>query len=120
MKKSLVIGLLLAAIIGVASYVAAGPYLAIHGIRTALAEQDSGRLQKHVDFPALRVNLRAQVEDALAALLDTPGPALLHVAIDARANVWPLVPPNNANSTMLDSNPAHAKAAQENTNAIPA
>ncbi len=66
MKKSLVIGLLLAAIIGVASYVAAGPYLAIHGIRTALAEQDSGRLQKHVDFPALRVNLRAQVEDALA------------------------------------------------------
>ena len=58
MKKPLVIGLLLAAIIGVASYVAAGPYLAIHGIRTALAEQDSGRLQKHVDFPALRVNLR--------------------------------------------------------------
>jgi acetolactate synthase-1/2/3 large subunit len=45
---------------------------------------------------------------------------LLHVAIDARANVWPLVPPNNANSTMLDSNPAHAKATQESSNAIPA
>jgi len=66
MKKSLVIGLLLAAILGLTAYVAAGPYLAIHGIRTALAEQDTGRLQKHVDFPALRVNLRAQVEDALA------------------------------------------------------
>ena len=66
MKKSLVIGLLLAAVLGLAAYVAAGPYLAIHGIRTALAEQDTGRLQKHVDFAALRVNLRAQVEDALA------------------------------------------------------
>ncbi len=66
MKKSLVIGLLLAAVLGLAAYVAAGPYLAIHGIRAALAEQDTGRMQKHVDFPALRVNLRAQVEDALA------------------------------------------------------
>ena len=71
-------------------------------------------------IPATRITQRAQVEDALAAMLDTPGPALLHVSIDARANVWPLVPPNNANSTMLDSNPAHAKAAQESSNAIPA
>ena len=47
-------------------YVAAGPYLAIHGIRTALAEQDTGKLERHVDFPALRVSIRAQVEDSLA------------------------------------------------------
>lgn len=60
------IALVLAVLLGLAAYVAAGPYLAIHGIRTALAEQDTGRLQKHVDFPALRVNLRAQVEDHLA------------------------------------------------------
>ena len=66
MKKPLVIGLLLAAIVALASYVAAGPYLALHGIRTALAEQDTARLERHVDFPALRVNLRAQVEDHLA------------------------------------------------------
>ncbi|MEE7567890.1 hypothetical protein HH297_16715, partial [Xanthomonas sp. Kuri4-3] len=50
--------------------------------------------------------------------LAQPGPALLHVAIDARANVWPLVPPNNANSTMLDSNPAHAQ--KEASHALPA
>ncbi|MEL1264605.1 DUF2939 domain-containing protein [Pseudoxanthomonas putridarboris] len=64
MKKwvSLVIVLLLA----LGGYVAAGPYLAVHGIRTALAEQDTGKLRRHVDFPALRVNLRAQVEDYLA------------------------------------------------------
>lgn len=66
MKKWLAIGLLSALLLGLAGYVATGPYLAIHGIRTALAEQDTERLQKHVDFPALRVNLRAQLEDALA------------------------------------------------------
>lgn len=64
MKKWIALGL--AVVLALAGYVAAGPYLAIHGIRTALAEQDAGRLERHVDFPALRVNLRAQVEDYLA------------------------------------------------------
>ena len=67
---------------------------------------------------ATRIDSRDDVEGGLAALLAEPGPALLHVAIDARANVWPLVPPNTANSTMLESNPAHAR--QETPNAIPA
>ena len=66
MKKWVVGGVLLAVVLGLCAYVVAGPYLAIHGIRTALAEQDTAKLQRHVDFPALRVNLRAQVEDALA------------------------------------------------------
>ncbi len=64
MKKWIALVLLLLLCMG--GYVAAGPWLAIHGIRTALAEQDTGRLQKHVDFPVLRVNLRAQAEDYLA------------------------------------------------------
>jgi hypothetical protein len=64
MKKwiALVVVLLLA----LTGYVAAGPYLAINGIRQALAEQDTGKLEKHVDFPALRVSIKAQVEDSLA------------------------------------------------------
>ncbi len=66
MKRWLVGGVLLALVVGVATYVVAGPYLAIHGIRTALVEQDTAKLERHVDFPALRVNLRAQVEDYLA------------------------------------------------------
>jgi len=40
-------------------------------------------------------------EDALQRLLATPGPALLHVAIDVNANVWPLVPPNRSNAQMM-------------------
>lgn len=64
MKKWIALAVLLIA--GFIGYLAAGPYLAIHGIRQALAEQDTARLERHVDFPALRVNLRAQVEDQLA------------------------------------------------------
>lgn len=45
------------------AYVAAGPWLAIHGIRQALAERDVAALERHVDFPALRVNMKAHLED---------------------------------------------------------
>ncbi|MFT3754775.1 MAG: acetolactate synthase 2 catalytic subunit [Pseudoxanthomonas sp.] len=84
-------------------------------------------------IPAKRIELRSQIDDALAELLATPGPALLHVKIDVKANVWPLVPPNQANSAMLDSNPAKqadavaaapaptaAPASTEKKNALPA
>lgn len=60
------IALALVVLLALLGYVAAGPYLAIHGIRSALAEQDMGKLERHVDFAAVRVNLRAQVEDWLA------------------------------------------------------
>ena len=45
------------------AFVAAGPYLAINGIRKALEIQDVAALERHVDFPALRVNVKAHVED---------------------------------------------------------
>ncbi len=79
---------------------------------------DFAALAQVCGIPATRIEQRSQVEDALAALLATPGPALLHVKIDARANVWPLVPPNTANSQMLDSNPNEQKA--ESAHALPA
>ena len=60
------IALVAVLMLALGSYVAAGPYLAINGIRAALAEQDTGKLERHVDFPALRVSIRAQVEDAIA------------------------------------------------------
>lgn len=69
MKK--ILALVVAAMLALAAWVAAGPYLAIHGIRTALAEQDTGRLERHVNFPALRVSLRAQLQDRLAREVGT-------------------------------------------------
>ena len=82
---------------GVPAMLLAGPYLAINGIRTALAEQDTGKLERHVDFPALRVSLKAQVEDSLArragsdvqvgfafwctTLIENGGPGWLHLVV---------------------------------------
>ena len=52
------------------------------------------------------------VEAALQALLAADGPALLHVAIDTAANVWPLVPPNRNNAEMMDQDPIDASPAE--------
>jgi len=52
---------------------------------------------------SLQLQRGADIDAALRALLDAPGPALLHVAIDPAANVWPLVPPNHNNAQMLDA-----------------
>lgn len=80
---------------------------------------DFAALAQVFGIPARRIELRNQVDDALAELLAQPGPALLHVAIDIKANVWPLVPPNHANSSMLDSNPAK-QSPEPSPHAIPA
>lgn len=80
---------------------------------------DFAALAQVFGIPAHRIDARSDVEGALTHLLAQPGPALLHVAIDARANVWPLVPPNHANSTMLESNPATTQTT-EPAHAIPA
>lgn len=76
-------------LLALGGYVAAGPYLAIDGIRRALAEQDTARLQKHVDFPALRVNLRAQLQDHLArsAGADVQSSLLGSIALSVAGNV---------------------------------
>ncbi len=73
---------------------------------------DFAALTRVFGIPAIHIDRRDHVNDALKELLATPGPALLHVAIDARTNVWPLVPPNQNNATMLD--------AREPADAIPA
>lgn len=61
-------GLMAAAVLAllVLAYVGAGPYLAIHGIRKGLAEQDVAALERHVDLPALRVNMKAHLQDYIA------------------------------------------------------
>ena len=59
---------------------------------------------------SLHVDRADGVEAALQALLAADGPALLHVAIDTAANVWPLVPPNRSNTEMMDASPIEAAA----------
>ena len=63
MKKWIALPLLLCVLL--AGYVVAGPYLALRGISQAIEQRDTDRLQRHVDFAALRVNLKAQLNDYL-------------------------------------------------------
>ena len=57
--------LLVALLLGSAAYVAAGPYFAVRAIRSAVRDNDAETLAGHVDFPALRGSLKAQLQDRL-------------------------------------------------------
>jgi len=46
---------------GVAGAWLASPYLAIHEIRSGARERDPDRIIRHIDFPALREDLKAQL-----------------------------------------------------------
>ena len=50
---------------------------------------------------AFMINQRDQVTDGIARLLAAPGPCLMHVLIDPKENVWPLVPPGKNNGEMM-------------------
>ena len=62
----LAIGIIVALLVALLAWVAAGPWIAIHGIRDAVRDRDTAALERWVDFPALRVNLKAHVGDAIA------------------------------------------------------
>ncbi|WP_426037478.1 acetolactate synthase 2 catalytic subunit [Brevundimonas sp. DC300-4] len=50
---------------------------------------------------AFMIDRRDQVTDSIARLLAAPGPCLMHVLIDPKENVWPLVPPGKSNGEMM-------------------
>ncbi|QSX36964.1 acetolactate synthase 2 catalytic subunit [Shewanella sedimentimangrovi] len=54
------------------------------------------------DIPGKTIFAADEVEQALDDMLASPGPFLLHVAIDDSYNVWPLVPPGASNSDMME------------------
>lgn len=58
------------AVLALAGYVVAGPWLAMNGIDRAIARQDAAALERYVDFPALRANLKAHLDGWLARRLD--------------------------------------------------
>lgn len=58
--------LLVIALLALAAWIAAGPYLAMHGIRESVESRDVTRLERYVDYPTLRKNVKAQIEDRIA------------------------------------------------------
>jgi acetolactate synthase-1/2/3 large subunit len=57
---------------------------------------------KAFGLDAFRITHRHEVERAIDRLLAAEGPTLLHVLIDPRENVWPLVPPGASNAEMME------------------
>jgi acetolactate synthase-1/2/3 large subunit len=57
---------------------------------------------KAFNMDAFRITLRDEVDAAIDRLLAAEGPTLLHVVIDPRENVWPLVPPGASNAEMME------------------
>ena len=54
------------------AWIAAGPWLAIRGIEKAIETRDTAALERHVDFPTLRANVRAKVAKRLLASATSP------------------------------------------------
>ena len=54
------------AAIAIADSAYASPYYALHQIKTAVAVRDAQALASHVDFPALRESVKAQLEANMA------------------------------------------------------
>lgn len=63
---------------------------------------DFAEVARAFGIEAFTIDTRDQMPGAIDRLLATSGPILCHVRIDPRANVWPLVPPNQANTQMMD------------------
>lgn len=72
MKKSTLA--ISAAILAATAYTAAGPYLTLSGIRTALETNDPAKLQAHIDFQTLKQNIKDQINaQAMQPVIEDPG-----------------------------------------------
>ncbi len=63
---------------------------------------DFVEVAKAFGLSAFRITQRHEVEGAIDRLLAADAPTLLHVLIDPRENVWPLVPPGASNAEMME------------------
>ncbi len=63
---------------------------------------DFAELARAFRIPARTIERRDEVLPALTELLNSEGSRLLHVRIDAKSNVWPLVPPGKSNADMIE------------------
>ncbi|MBK8286446.1 MAG: acetolactate synthase 2 catalytic subunit [Ahniella sp.] len=63
---------------------------------------DFAVLARAFRIPARTIERRDEVLPALTELLNSEGSRLLHVRIDAKSNVWPLVPPGKSNADMIE------------------
>ena len=61
------------------------------------------KLADAFNIPGIFIDKDEQIDDAIQKIKNTPGPLFVHVKIDQKANVWPLVPPGKSNSQMMEA-----------------
>jgi acetolactate synthase-1/2/3 large subunit len=54
-------------------------------------------------IPAIRVEHNHEIASAIQRIMHEDGPLLVHVPIDPKENVWPLVPPGKSNAQMMET-----------------
>ncbi len=54
--------LVVIALLGLAGYVASGPYRTLNGLEEAITQGDTAAISRYVDFPTLRQNLKDQLK----------------------------------------------------------
>lgn len=84
-KPGFWLSLILLMLLALASLWAAGPWLAMHGINQAIEQRAPGKLERHIDFAALRISLKAQLADRVvrAAGVDAQSSRLGSLALVA-------------------------------------
>ena len=69
------------------AFVAAGPWLAINGIRNVVASGNHGELWRFVDFDRLRENVRPQIQQRIASgIVERAGPGMASDALGGLAS----------------------------------
>ncbi|MCH8861736.1 MAG: acetolactate synthase 2 catalytic subunit [Proteobacteria bacterium] len=66
---------------------------------------DFAAIARAFGLEAFTIERATEVPGAIERLLNTPGAVLMHVKIDPRENVWPMVPPGVAISNMMEEEP---------------
>jgi Protein of unknown function (DUF2939)/zinc-ribbon domain len=114
-------GLILLAVVG---YIAFGPFITVHEIKSGLEDQDSGRLAAYVDFPRLRANLKAQLNAIVMRQAATesrenpfgaPGMALGSKLVDSMIDSF-VIPSGLKNLAAGQAVPAEQTADSESSN----
>lgn len=72
---------------------------------TPMWSPDFVKVAEAYGIPGLRVANQSQVEDALVAAYETPGPMLLEFQVEREVNVYPMVAPGASIGDMLTETP---------------
>ena len=63
---------------------------------------DFATVARAFGIPSVTIDQKDQMDDAIDMLLRPGESVFMHVLIDRKVNVWPLVPPGASNSEMMD------------------